>query len=397
MPSGTEERMVRAIEMIEMGLGHGLPLSDMHVDPLVIPIGVDAEAGTAYLEAVRQLRHRFGPELHITGGVSNVSFGMPARRLISDVFLDLCVQAGQDSGIVDPVAADVARALAPDRDSETYRLAADLLTGVDAFGVEFLEAFRSGRLSGPGPGAARTMTPRRSSSRAVRRGARTWKSSSHSPNKSFRTSRRSARVRSNRQPRRSDSSLARCSAASDGASPVSMKAPRSYRALHSPRTSMRYAALSSPKRSVYSAAWSTARPPQRAASPRSQPFRSLPLLHLVLDVPVGARRRLVLASGTGRDLPGRWSRSRGRGPGRWARRATQASRGSAAQAIGEDHRVDLRTGPVHLDLDPFTERGGLGMQRGAELDHVHYMWRAGGEEVDGAQQDVTGDRQQMQT
>ena len=118
MPSGTEERMVRAIEMIEMAQGHGLPLSSLHVDPLVIPIGVDAEAGAAYLEAVRQLRERYGPELHITGGVSNVSFGMPARRLISDVFLDLCVQAGQDSGIVDPVAADIARALSPDRDAE---------------------------------------------------------------------------------------------------------------------------------------------------------------------------------------------------------------------------------------------------------------------------------------
>lgn len=146
MPSGTEERMVRAIEMIEMAQGHGLALSALHVDPLVIPIGVDAEAGSAYLEAVRQLRERYGPELHITGGVSNVSFGMPARRLISDVFLDLCVQAGQDSGIVDPVAADIARALAPDRDAEAYRLASDLLTGADAFGVEFIDAFRSGRI-----------------------------------------------------------------------------------------------------------------------------------------------------------------------------------------------------------------------------------------------------------
>jgi hypothetical protein len=146
MPSGTDERMVRAIEMIEMAQGHGLALGDLHVDPLVIPIGVDAEAGAAYLEAVRQLRERYGPELHITGGVSNVSFGMPARRLISDVFLDLCVQAGQDSGIVDPVAADIAAALRPDRDAEPYRLAADLLTGVDAFGVEFIEAFRAGRL-----------------------------------------------------------------------------------------------------------------------------------------------------------------------------------------------------------------------------------------------------------
>jgi 5-methyltetrahydrofolate--homocysteine methyltransferase len=147
MPSGTEERMIRAIEMIELATAHGLALRDLYIDPLVIPIGVDAEAGAHYLEAVRQLRDRYGWELHITGGVSNVSFGMPARRLISDVFLDLCVQAGQDSGIVDPVAADLAAALAPDREAEAYRLAADLLTGADAFGVEFIDAFRSGRLS----------------------------------------------------------------------------------------------------------------------------------------------------------------------------------------------------------------------------------------------------------
>ena len=153
MPSGTEERMVRAVEMIDLATAHGLPLASLHVDPLVIPIGVDAEAGSAYLEAVRQLRERYGPDLHITGGVSNVSFGMPARRLISDVFLDLCVQAGQDSGIVDPVAADIARALRPDREAEAYRLAADLLTGADAFGVEFIEAYRAGRL-GEAPAVA---------------------------------------------------------------------------------------------------------------------------------------------------------------------------------------------------------------------------------------------------
>ncbi|MEX1173363.1 MAG: dihydropteroate synthase [Chloroflexota bacterium] len=145
-PAGAEERLERAVEMIDMAQARGLALSDLHVDPLVIPIGADTEAGAGYLEAVRQLRERYGPDLHITGGVSNVSFGMPARRLISDVFLDLCVQAGQDSGIVDPVAADIAAALAPDREAEGYRLAADLLTGVDAFGVEFIDAFRSGRL-----------------------------------------------------------------------------------------------------------------------------------------------------------------------------------------------------------------------------------------------------------
>ncbi len=58
MPSDTEERLVRAEEMIQMALGHGLALADLHVDPLVIPIGVDALAGVAYLDAVRALRER---------------------------------------------------------------------------------------------------------------------------------------------------------------------------------------------------------------------------------------------------------------------------------------------------------------------------------------------------
>ena len=63
------------------------------------------------------------------------------------MFLDLCVQAGQDSGIVDPVATDMPAALVPDRDAEAYRLAADMLTGRDPFGMEFIEAYRAGKLS----------------------------------------------------------------------------------------------------------------------------------------------------------------------------------------------------------------------------------------------------------
>ena len=146
MPGDAPERIQRARDIVGLALEKGLPREDLFVDTLVIPIGVDPEAGNYYLDAVRFVREEFGPAIHITGGVSNVSFGLPARRLISDVFLDLCVQAGQDSGIVDPVAADIPVALRPDRDSEPYRLAAAMLTGEDAFGMEFIEAYRAGKL-----------------------------------------------------------------------------------------------------------------------------------------------------------------------------------------------------------------------------------------------------------
>jgi 5-methyltetrahydrofolate--homocysteine methyltransferase len=114
------------------------------VDPLVIPIGVDPMAGQAFLDAVATVRERYGEDIHITGGVSNISFGMPARRVITDVFLDLSVESGLDSGIIDPVA-DVAAALNPDRESEAYALARAMLTGEDAFGMQFIEAYRAGR------------------------------------------------------------------------------------------------------------------------------------------------------------------------------------------------------------------------------------------------------------
>lgn len=146
MPSGTDDRLERAEEIIGLARAAGLPDDALFVDPLVIPIGVDPMAGRAYLDAVRGIRARFGDQIHITGGISNVSFGMPARRLVSDVFLDLCVQAGHDSGIVDPVAADITAALSPDRGSEPYRLAAAMLDGEDAFGMAFIEAFRAGKL-----------------------------------------------------------------------------------------------------------------------------------------------------------------------------------------------------------------------------------------------------------
>ena len=145
MPSGTQDRIERAEGIIGMAFDLGLPANSLYVDPLVIPIGVDPMAGGAYLDAVRTIRERFGDEIHITGGVSNISFGMPARRIITDAFLDLCVQAGQDSGIIDPVA-DTQAALNPDRDSEAYKLAAAMLTGEDPYGMAFIEAFRAGKL-----------------------------------------------------------------------------------------------------------------------------------------------------------------------------------------------------------------------------------------------------------
>ena len=148
LPADADERVANAERIVAQAKARGLADASLHVDPLVIPVAVNPEAGTHFLGAVRRLRERLGPDVHLTGGLSNVSFGLPGRRLLNDVFVDLAAEAGADAGIIDPVGNDLARIAARDRTARPYRLAADLLTGADPYGMEYLAAFRAGELAG---------------------------------------------------------------------------------------------------------------------------------------------------------------------------------------------------------------------------------------------------------
>jgi 5-methyltetrahydrofolate--homocysteine methyltransferase len=148
LPSDADERVVNAERIVGEARARGIPGGRLHVDPLVIPVAVNPDAGASYLGAVARLRERLGSAIHLTGGLSNVSFGLPGRRLLNDAFIDLALEAGADAGIIDPVGSDMARIAARDRTSRPYRLAADLLTGVDPYGMEYLAAFRAGELAG---------------------------------------------------------------------------------------------------------------------------------------------------------------------------------------------------------------------------------------------------------
>jgi 5-methyltetrahydrofolate--homocysteine methyltransferase len=143
LPNGSEARVINATRMVELAAARGLPLGSLFIDPLVLPAAVRLEATADVLTAVRELRRMLGTEIHITGGLSNVSFGLPARRVINDVFTSMVIEAGGDSGIIDPVV------LRPglDRNSRSWQLATDLLLGGDPYGRAFLKAYRAGELT----------------------------------------------------------------------------------------------------------------------------------------------------------------------------------------------------------------------------------------------------------
>ena len=146
MPSDAEQRVENAGRMVEAALERGMGLDLLYVDPLVFPISVDGEFGEHCLAAIRALRQRHGPEIHITGGMSNVSFGLPNRRLINDAFLTLAIEAGADSGIIDPIANPPDRALASDRQDRPMQLALDVLSGADRHCRAYMKAYRAGEL-----------------------------------------------------------------------------------------------------------------------------------------------------------------------------------------------------------------------------------------------------------
>jgi Pterin binding enzyme len=149
IPGDVEGRLENAGRIVELALERGIALERIYVDPLIFPISVNGASGEHCLETYRRLRERFGAEIHLTGGMSNVSFGLPNRRLLNDAFLLLAIEAGADSGIVDPVANNIDRVFALDRETPPFRLAADVLTGADRNCRAYLKAYRAGELELP--------------------------------------------------------------------------------------------------------------------------------------------------------------------------------------------------------------------------------------------------------
>jgi 5-methyltetrahydrofolate--homocysteine methyltransferase len=134
-PKGVDDRVAIACRLVGRLTSEGVALEDIYVDPCVFPVSTGPEHGPALLDAAWQIRSRY-PEVHISAGVSNVSFGMPVRKLLNETLLVLLMARGLDTAIIDPcVEGLVARILA-----------AEALIGRDEYCTSYLRAYREGKL-----------------------------------------------------------------------------------------------------------------------------------------------------------------------------------------------------------------------------------------------------------
>jgi 5-methyltetrahydrofolate--homocysteine methyltransferase len=123
--------------IIEKAEKYGINQNRLFIDPIAPALCTDDKACINFIDAVRKIKNKF-PDIHITAGLSNISFGMPHRLALNKQFLTLGLNAGMDSPIMDPASADM----------RSTMYAAEALLGRDNYCRKYLTAYRKGVLGG---------------------------------------------------------------------------------------------------------------------------------------------------------------------------------------------------------------------------------------------------------
>ncbi len=110
---------------------YGIPIEDIVIDPLAMPIGADSQMVVRTLETIELIAEKIG--VNMTLGASNVSFGMPDRHTLNSVFLPMAMGAGLTSAIMDARTPQIVTAVK----------AADLMLGNDEWGMNWIAAHRA--------------------------------------------------------------------------------------------------------------------------------------------------------------------------------------------------------------------------------------------------------------
>jgi 5-methyltetrahydrofolate--homocysteine methyltransferase len=130
IPETPQQRLEIATKIVKAAGDHGIPPSDVVIDPLAMTVGADTEAVSTTLEAIRLIRAELGVNMSL--GASNVSFGLPQRHVLNAAFMPMAMAAGLTSAIMStaPVCVESVRA-------------ADLLLGHDPWGASWIAAHRA--------------------------------------------------------------------------------------------------------------------------------------------------------------------------------------------------------------------------------------------------------------
>jgi 5-methyltetrahydrofolate--homocysteine methyltransferase len=134
MPETAEQRLAIADKLVNGLVKAKVAVGNIFVDPLVQPVSTKSPFGLEFLKAVDGIMTRF-PGVHTICGLTNISHGLPERKLLNQTFAVMAVARGLDGLIINPL----------DRRMMANLVAAEALAGRDNFCVKYLKAYRAKR------------------------------------------------------------------------------------------------------------------------------------------------------------------------------------------------------------------------------------------------------------
>ena len=102
IPSDAEGRIRIARKIIDTAASYGVAKKDIVIDALALTVSADAGSARVTLETLRRLRDELGVATVL--GVSNISFGLPAREVVNSYFFAMALENGLSCGIINPAS-----------------------------------------------------------------------------------------------------------------------------------------------------------------------------------------------------------------------------------------------------------------------------------------------------
>jgi 5-methyltetrahydrofolate--homocysteine methyltransferase len=133
IPKTAGDRLRVFDNLMEKAKQYGIAPSRIHIDPLIEMLCTSEDGIAMIEEVITTVRERY-PSIHITAAVSNISFNLPARKLVNIGFTVLAMKAGLDSAIFDPTNRDLLGVI----------YATEALLGLDDYCMEYIGAYREG-------------------------------------------------------------------------------------------------------------------------------------------------------------------------------------------------------------------------------------------------------------
>ena len=128
-----EDKFALAVQLVEKAAEYGVTPERMHVDPLVLALSAVGNSAQEFCKAIRMIKEKY-PTINVTAALSNISYGMPARKVVNMSFLVMPMEAGLDSMIADPL----------NKDSMGVMYATGALLEQDPYCRKYNKAYRKG-------------------------------------------------------------------------------------------------------------------------------------------------------------------------------------------------------------------------------------------------------------